>query len=107
MKMLGTLRWLVISWRASWIAAPSSARHRLAPRSLQSRERRSDKHTDLVELEGVVLGAERREELLGGLAVRAVGLGEDGDGIVVDDVLGLGLCGGHGCGTRGSSKEAA
>lgn len=26
MKTFGTERWLVISWRASWIAAPSSER---------------------------------------------------------------------------------
>lgn len=44
--------------------------------------------TDLIELNGVVLCAERRQQLLGGLAVWAVGLGEDSwTGIGLVDVL--------------------
>jgi len=53
---------------------------------------------DLVQLDGVELCAERGEQLLGGLAVGAVRLGEDGHGVVGDDAFGLGLCcgGNHG-----------
>ena len=29
------------------------------------------------------------------------------DSVVIDDALGLGLCGGHGSGVRGRSEEAA
>jgi hypothetical protein len=35
-------------------------------------------HTDLVELDGVVLGAQFAQSLLGGIAVWTVGLAEDG-----------------------------
>ncbi|KAB8343264.1 hypothetical protein FH972_022852 [Carpinus fangiana] len=47
------------------------------------------------------------QQALRGLAVGAVALGEDGDGIVVDDALGLGLCGGHAGGAGGAREEAA
>ena len=61
-------------------------------------------HTDLVKLKDVGLCAHLAEEALSGLAVRAVGLGEDGDGVLVDDGLDLGLCSGH-CGGRGGARE--
>lgn len=65
--------------------------------------------TDLVQLENLKVGAELGQELLAGLAVRAVALAEDGDAVVVDDVLGLGLCGGHACwtGWSGEGKEGS
>ena len=84
--------------------------------------------TNLVELEGVELGAGLGEQLLGGLAVRAVRLGEDGwrvlvfapqqqlplrrkvkhtNAVLVDDVLSLGLCGRHAGGTGRAGEEAS
>jgi len=62
---------------------------------------------DLVELDGVVLGAHLAQQRLGGLAVRAVGLAEDSDGIVVNDALSLGLCRGHGGGVGSCGEETA
>ena len=62
--------------------------------------------TDLVELDDVGLCALLAEEGLCGLAVRAVGLGEDGHGVLVDDALHLCLGGGH-CGRRGGAAEEA
>jgi hypothetical protein len=50
-----------------------------------------------VQLKSSVLSAQAIEELLGGVAVGAVRLGEDNDSVVVDELLGAGLCGGH-CG---------
>jgi len=40
---------------------------------------------DLVQLNGVELGAQRRQKLLGGFAVRAVRLGEHSHGMLGDD----------------------
>lgn len=59
---------------------------------------------DLVELDGIELGAGLGEELLRGAAVRAVRLAEDGDGVLVDDALDFGLGCGHG-GWRGGARE--
>jgi hypothetical protein len=63
-------------------------------------------HTDLVELDDVRLDAQLAQQLLRSLAVRAVALGEDGDGILVDNGLRLGLCCRHGAGTWGAVEEA-
>jgi len=60
--------------------------------------------TDLVQLENLVVGAELGQQLLAGFAVRAVALAEDGDAVVVDDALGLGLGGGHACWTGWSGE---
>jgi hypothetical protein len=66
-------------------------------------------HTDLIELHQEILRALLAQQRLGGFAVGAVGLGEDDDAILVDDLLGLGLCGGHGGGVYagGEAEEAA
>ena len=61
--------------------------------------------TQLVELEQLVLGTELVQEILAGLAVRAVGLGEDDDAVLVDEALSLGFGGGHG-GRRGAGERA-
>lgn len=55
-------------------------------------------HTNFIQLQKEVLGVLLVQERLGGAAVRAVGLGEDDDGVLVDDLLSLLLGGGHGCG---------
>lgn len=87
MKTLGTERWFVICWRASWIAAPSSVEShtesalRFYNEYLVKRWRKRKMRcplTNLIKLDGVVLRADAAQQLLGGLAVRAVGLGEDG-----------------------------
>lgn len=64
-------------------------------------------HTNLVQLNGVELGTLVAQQLLCLAAVGAVRFREDGDGVLVDDGLNLGLCGGH-CGwTGGAAEEAA
>ena len=60
----------------------------------------------MIQLKHLVLCADAAQQLLGRLAVGAVALAEDGDGVVVDDALGLGLCGGHGAGAWGAVEEA-
>ena len=90
MKMFGTERWFVISWSASWIAEPSSVAYISTNRHHKFHRERL--LTNLVELDDVWLDAHLAQRGLGGLAVWAVALGEDGDGIVVDDALCLGLC---------------
>lgn len=45
------------------------------------------------------------QQCLAGATVRTVGLGEDHDGVLGNDLLSLLLCGGHGCGTDGGSSE--
>jgi hypothetical protein len=62
--------------------------------------------TNLVELDSEELCALVAQQLLCLAAVGAVALGEDGDGILVDDGLDLCLCGGH-CGGTGSAREVA
>jgi len=44
---------------------------------------------DLIEIDRVEIGAQIRQEVLGSFAIRAVGLAEDSDSIVVNDSLGL------------------
>jgi hypothetical protein len=67
-------------------------------------KQRGNLRTDLVQLDSVELCAAVAQQLLGLAAVWAVRLGEDGDGVLVDDGLDLGLCGGH-CGGRGGARE--
>lgn len=101
MKMLGTVVWPVISPSVDWIAEPSSvARASVSPRTVPRFVERQCLviRTNLVELDGVELCAAVAQKLLGLAAVWAVRLGEDGDGVLVDDGLDLGLCGGHGGG---------
>jgi len=62
---------------------------------------------NLIELDGIEAGAEFRKKLLGLSAVRTVRLAEDGDSVVVDDALSLGLCGRHGCWAVGALEEVA
>lgn len=54
----------------------------------------------LVELVSLEHGTELGQGVLGGAAVRAVGLGEDDDSILLDDLLNLGASFGHGLGCR-------
>jgi hypothetical protein len=63
--------------------------------------------TNLIELDGVEVGAQLSKRRLGGLAVRAVGFAEHSDGVVVDDALGFGLCGGHCAWACGAREELA
>jgi hypothetical protein len=62
--------------------------------------------TNLVQLNGVKLRARFGQQLLRGIAVWAVALGEDGDRVLVDDGLDFGLGGGH-VGGRGAREERA
>jgi len=62
---------------------------------------------DLIELDGVEVGTQLRQQLLGCPTVWAVRLAKDGDGIVVDDALSFGLCGGHGCWALDAMEELA
>jgi len=62
---------------------------------------------NLIQLHQEVLCALLVQQSLGGFAVWAVGLGEDHDGVVVDNLLRLVLCGHDGVGTEGASGGAA
>ena len=53
------------------------------------------KLTNLIQFNGSELSIKAAEETLAGSAVRAVRLGEDNDGVLVNEALGLSLCGGH------------
>lgn len=149
-QMLGTVRWLEISWRAFWIAEPSSrtkekeisissqplqkctracaGKNRdkggrpvvkrtssafdiLPPfpaqsakyfpnRKTQSREspKLTNAHTNLIKLKYLKLSTQFLQQILTSFAIRAVGLGEDDDAVLVDEVLSLGLGGRHGGG---------
>ena len=110
MKMLGTVVWPVNSPSVDWMAEPSSkvgvsshSRHGTCGTQGQDSVY---VRTNLVQLNRVELGARFGQQLLGRLAVGAVGFGEDGDGVLVDDGLDLCLCGGHGCGAVGAAEEA-
>jgi len=59
---------------------------------------------DLIELDGVILCAKFREQALGGLAVGAIALAEDGDGVFVDDALSFSFGSRH-CVWAGSARE--
>lgn len=98
MKILGTVRWEDISARADCRAWPSSRNPCQTPASLQ--RGRATQRTDLVQLDDLVLCSHFTEELLCGAAVRTVGLAEHGDRVVVDDLLGFFLGGGHGAGRQ-------
>ena len=67
--------------------------------------RTSIPRTDLIKLENLVLGTQLGQQILAGLAVRAIRLGEDDDAVVVNEVLSLGLGSGHG-GGRGAGEGA-
>lgn len=67
--------------------------------------RERGKRTDLVEFKKLELSAQVLQDLLAGVAVGAVRLGEDDDAVLVDEGLSLGLSFGHGCG-RGRRKGA-
>lgn len=59
--------------------------------------KRNRLHTNLIQLNGIKLSALLTQQLLRSLAVRAITLAEDGDSIIVDDLLRFGLGGGsHG-----------
>jgi len=82
-------------------------RHRRLPRNLPQRILQRRPILDLIELNGEKLGALLREELLGRAAVGAVGFGEDGDGVVVDDALCFCACRGHGSRGGAAGEELA
>ena len=78
-----------------------------SPRASDSKTRVGGlKRTDFIQLHEKILRPFLAQQRLGRLAVRAVALAEDDDGVVVDDGLGLGLCCGHG-GGGGAGAEAA
>lgn len=54
--------------------------------------------TNLIQLKRSELSTKFLQQLLRGIAVRTVRLGEDNNAILVDDSLSLGLSGGHGGG---------
>lgn len=63
---------------------------------------------NFVEFDGVVFGTQLVEKGLGGVAVWAVRFAEDGNSILINNALGLGLCGRHdgwvdGCGGEESA----
>jgi hypothetical protein len=62
--------------------------------------------TNLIQLNRIKLCAALAQQLLRLATVRAVALAEDGDGVLVNDALDLGLGGGHG-GGRGGAREVA
>lgn len=103
MYVLGTLRWPEICCRASWTVSPSPAIDQtvsmLCCVSKVGGPTAEVKGilTLFVHLVDLVLCAEAIESLLGGAAVRAITLGEDHDGVLVDQRLDFGLCGFH-CG---------
>jgi hypothetical protein len=62
---------------------------------------------DLIKLDGVEVGTQLSQQLLGRPTVWAVRLAKDGDSIVVDDALSFGLRGGHGCWALDAMEELA
>jgi len=60
---------------------------------------------DLIQLNDVRLDAHLAQQGLGRLAIRAIRLGEDSDGVVVDDILRFGLCGHDGVWAGGACRE--
>lgn len=92
------------------IKTPRNPRAAQAQRGANSDEKGSDnihfnfppstsllKLTNLIQFNGSELSIKAAEKTLAGSAVRAVRLGEDNDGVLVNEALGLSLCGGH-CG---------
>lgn len=77
------------------MAAPSSVRRKgrsvFRGGSMGHTSKDLSKHTDLVQLDDVWLCAHLAQQRLGRFAVWAVRLGEDCDGIAVDDLLRLRL----------------
>jgi len=62
---------------------------------------------NLIKFNSVVVCAKVAQESLGGLAIRAVRFAEDGDSILINDVLGFGLGGRHIDGADGRREESA
>jgi len=62
---------------------------------------------NLIKLDGVEVCAHLSERGLCGLAVWTVRFAEDGDGVVVDDALGFGLCSRHCAWACGAREELA
>jgi hypothetical protein len=62
--------------------------------------------TNLIQLNSIKLCTALAQQLLCLATVRAVALAEDGNGVLVNNGLDLGLCGGHG-GGRGGAREVA
>jgi hypothetical protein len=60
----------------------------------------------LVKLNDIRLDAQLAQKLLRSIAVRAVALGENSDGILVNDALRLGLCCRHGAGAWSAMEES-
>jgi len=73
-------------------------RHRALARNPLERVLERSPVVNLVKLDDVGLCTCLGEERLGRFAVGAVGFGENSNGVVVNDRLGFGLCGRHGCG---------
>jgi hypothetical protein len=69
-------------------------------------KRREVQHTNLIQLENESLGAAGAQQVLGLRAVWAVGLAEDGDGVLLDPLLDLGFDVGH-FGEGGGAREEA
>lgn len=67
---------------------------------VEEEEKQEEGRTLFVELVGGVLGAHAVKHALRRVAVGAVALAEDHDGVVVDQLLGLDLGGFHGGGGR-------
>lgn len=66
-----------------------------------------ENRTNFVQLHEEVLGVHFVQQRLGRATVRAVRLGEHHDGVLVDDLLGLGFCVDHGCGRCSGSKKGS
>jgi len=72
----------------------------------EKKKKTCSKHTNLIQLDSEKLGPLLAQQLLGSFAVRAITLAEDGDGIVVDDLLRFGFGGrGHGGGYGGAEES--
>jgi len=59
---------------------------------------------NLIQFDGIELGALLAQQLFGCAAEGTVGLGEDSDGVLVNDGLDFGFGGGH-CGWAGGASE--
>lgn len=62
---------------------------------------------NLIQFYSVIFSAQFAQQSLCSSAVWAVGLAEDGNSVVVNDALGLGLCCGHGGWINARAEESA